>query len=325
MHKSLLTILREPGTGACLDLAVARESNDRVSEGQLTSQLNGRRYPIVDGIPRFAPPENYTGSFGMQWNRFREVQIDSENGKTYSRDRFDAEAGWGEDELRGRWVLDAGCGAGRFAEIAAARGARLVALDYSSAVDAAARTLDRFDNIDIVQGSLLEPPFAPGTFDFAYCIGVVQHTPDPPKVIANVAGLVKEGGKFCFTIYGRKPWTKFNGKYLLRPLTKRLRAPTLLRAVEYVMPIAFPLTDALFRLPLIGRAMQFALPVANYVSVIHDRDLRYDTAILDTFDALSPQYDDPMTAAEVQKALRDGGATRFEFRSRVPVVVVGER
>ena len=36
-----------------------------------------------------------------------------------SRRRYDAEAGWTEDALRGKWLLDAGCGAGRFAEIAA--------------------------------------------------------------------------------------------------------------------------------------------------------------------------------------------------------------
>jgi SAM-dependent methyltransferase len=243
---------------------------------------------------------------------------------TYSRDRFDNEAGWSADDIQDHWVLDAGCGAGRFAEIAAARGARLVALDYSSAVDAAAKTLDRFDNVDVVQGSLLEPPFAPGAFDFAYCIGVVQHTPDPAKVIRNVAGLVREGGKFCFTVYGRKPWTKLGGKYLVRSITTRLSSPTLLRAIEYVMPVAFPLTDSLFRLPIIGKVAQFALPVANYVDMIHERDLRYKTAILDTFDALSPQYDDPMTTAEVQEALLEAGMRHFEFRSRVPVVVVGE-
>ena len=36
----------------------------------------------------------------------------------------------------GKWVLDAGCGMGRFAEIALKIGAQVVALDYSNAVDA---------------------------------------------------------------------------------------------------------------------------------------------------------------------------------------------
>jgi len=30
----------------------------------------------VRGIPRFVPAANYAGSFGMQWNRFRDVQLD---------------------------------------------------------------------------------------------------------------------------------------------------------------------------------------------------------------------------------------------------------
>src|SRR6185369_2485057 len=115
--------------------------------------------------------------------------------------------------LKGRWVLDAGCGAGRFAEIAASRGADLVALDYSSAVEAAAETLRRFPNADVVQGNMLEPPFRPGSFQFAYSIGVIQHTPDPPRAIDRVVRCVAPGGRFGMAIYGRRPWPKLNGKY----------------------------------------------------------------------------------------------------------------
>src|SRR5205814_6750829 len=119
------------------------------------------------------------------------------------------------------WVLDAGCGAGRFAEVAAARGANLVALDMSSAVDAAAKTLAPFSNVDVVQGSILDPPLKRHSMAFAYCIGVAQHTPDPPRAVSQVIGTVRPGGRFAFSIYARRPWTKLNAKYLVRPLTRR--------------------------------------------------------------------------------------------------------
>jgi SAM-dependent methyltransferase len=325
MRETLLEILREPGTGAEFDLVASRGSGGRVEVGRLVARGSGREYAIENGIPRFAPRDNYTGSFGLQWNLFQEVQLDHENGLDHSRRRFDAEAGWTEQVLRGKWVLDAGCGAGRFAAIAAARGPNLVALDYSSAVDAAKKTLAAFDNVDIVQASLLEPPFAPSTFDYAYCIGVIQHTPDPKAVVANVAGLVKRGGEFSMTIYARRPWTKLNAKYLIRPLTKRLPPRALLRGIQSTMPVLFPLTDALFRLPVLGRVAQFTIPVANYVHLLDDRELRYRTAVLDTFDMLAPQFDDPMTAAEVTTVLREVGTQRVEFRTRVPINVVGVR
>ena len=46
------------------------------------------RYPIVGGIPRFVGGEFYSGSFGYQWKRFAQTQLDSANGTTRSRDTF---------------------------------------------------------------------------------------------------------------------------------------------------------------------------------------------------------------------------------------------
>ena len=326
MRPSLLDILAEPRTGAPLRLEGAREVGGRIEEGRLVSTAGGRTYPIVRGIPRFVEGGNYADNFGMQWNRFRREQIDSATGGTHSRRRFDDETGWTAERLAGRRVLDAGCGAGRFAEVAAARGAELVALDFSSAVDAAKETLAGFPNADVVQGNLLEPPFRPGTFDFAYCIGVVQHTPDPPAVIRNVVACVRPGGEFAFTIYGRRPWTRLNGKYLLRSITRRVPQDKLLAAIQASMPVLFPITDKLFRLPVVGRAAKFAIPVANWVDRAEfTREQRYQEAILDTFDALAPRYDSPMTWQEVEAPLREAGAASWEFRSRVPVIVTGTR
>jgi SAM-dependent methyltransferase len=223
-------------------------------------------------------------------------------------------------------VLDAGCGAGRFAEVAAERGCRLVALDFSSAVDATAKTLERFENVDLVQASLLDPPFAAGFFDFAYCIGVVQHTPDPGQAIRGVLSCTKRGGRFAFTIYARRPWTKLNMKYLVRPVTSRMSEQTLRRAIESTMPLLFPLTDRLFRLRGIGKLARFIIPVATYVDDSHYSDeQRYHEAVLDTFDMLAPAYDLPMTWTEVRDILRDEGVEDWFFRTRVPINVVGVR
>jgi SAM-dependent methyltransferase len=226
--------------------------------------------------------------------------------------------------LEGKWLLDAGCGAGRFAEIAAPRGPNLVALDYSSAVDAAAHTLARFPNVDVIQGNLLKLPFKPSSFHFAYCIGVVQHTPDPPAVIANVVNTLAPGGQFAFTIYGRRPWTKLSGKYLIRPLTRRLPQRQLLRMIQLSMPALYPIISVAFRLPIVGKFFSFAIPIAYYP----DRDgfsakQRYQETVLDTFDALSPRYDFPMTPCEVESALRGSNASTWTFRTRFPINAVG--
>jgi SAM-dependent methyltransferase len=326
MRDELLEVLAEPGTGARLRLEHAVREGDEISEGDLVSEQTGRRFKIVRGIPRFVEGANYTDSFGLQWNRYRGVQLDSLNGRSYSRDRFDAETGWDERRLRDRWVLDGGCGAGRFAEVAATRGPRLVALDFSSAIEATAETVRRFDNVHPVQGNLLEPPFRPGTFDFVYSIGVVQHTPDPRKVVHNLVEMTRQGGEFCLTIYARRPWTKLNAKYLIRPITSRLPQERLLAAIEAAMPVVFPVTDGLFRLPMLGPLARFLIPVANYVEKADfTRQQRYDEAVLDTFDMLAPKFDQPMTAAEVEAELHALDARAWTFNTRVPINVVGVR
>jgi SAM-dependent methyltransferase len=327
VRQELLDILAEPATGAPLRLVNARYNGQgTLEEGELVSDQTGRSFPIVRGIPRFVAAKNYADNFGMQWNRFRQVQIDSENRADVSRKRFDNSAAWDAAELDGKLLLDAGCGAGRFAEIAAARGAYVVGLDISSAVDAARMTLTRFPNVDLVQASITEPPFRPGTFDYAYCIGVVQHTPAPPETIASVIRMLRQGGRFAFVIYARRPWTKLHSKYLMRPITRRLPPAMLLWLIEKSMPIMFPVTDKLFRLPVAGKLFGFTLPIATYIDRDYlPREQRYREAILDTFDMLSPRYDSPMKPVEVEEALRDVGVKSWTFKERIPINCVGVR
>jgi SAM-dependent methyltransferase len=325
VRERLLEVLADPATGTPLRLEKAKQRDGQIHEGTLISDVTGSRFPIVRGIPRFVGANNYTSSFGLQWNSFRDSQLDSVTGATRSRTRFDAELGWSRHDLAGRWVLDAGCGAGRFAEIAAARGANLVALDSSLAVEAAAETLRPFPDVDVVQGNILEPPFREGSFQFAYSIGVIQHTSDRNRAIAAVVRSVTRRGQFGFSIYARRPWTKLNSKYLLRPLTTRVTSQALLSAIEASMPVLFPLTDRLFKVPGLGKVARFAIPVANYVdNGEFTRDQRYREAVLDTFDMLSPQYDVPMVWQEVDDALKIAGAARWQFRTQVPINVVGE-
>ena len=84
-------------------------------------------------------------------------------------------------ELKGKMALEVGCGAGRYAEIALSLGAKLVALDYSSAVDTCWQNLHSNPNLNVVQGDIYHLPFKPASFKSVYCFGVLQHTPDVGK------------------------------------------------------------------------------------------------------------------------------------------------
>jgi SAM-dependent methyltransferase len=311
MKKRLLDLLVCP---LCNGRLKADPIEEEIVDGSLECGECGKLYPIRNRIPRFVPDDGYADSFGFQWNLFRKEQIDSFNGTTLSADRFWSETGWTREEMKGKWVVDAGCGAGRFLDASSNSEAQIVGIDISSAIDAAQENLVDRENVHFVQASIYELPFGEGTFDLCYCIGVIQHTPDPEKSLRQLARIIKPGGKLAVTIYPRKPWTKLYSKYWLRPFTKRMRKETLLRLIERVMPVAFPVTDVLFRIPILGRVFMFVIPVANYVNEKQlDRSQRYSWAILDTFDMLSPFYDQPMTEAEAQSVL---SAARVEAKRR---------
>ena len=82
------------------------------------------RLPVVSGVPRFVDSAAYASSFGRQWHWFRKVQIDSISRTDESERMLAATTGWSAEDYRGQLVLDAGVGAGRFAEIASRQGGR---------------------------------------------------------------------------------------------------------------------------------------------------------------------------------------------------------
>src|SRR6185437_406575 len=126
MHPSLLDRLRCPHTGQRLELHDACCVDGRIASATLRTADGAASYPVRDFIPRFVPPSNYADNFGLQWTRFRQTQLDSYSGHAISATRFWRATGWSAAELADRWVLDVGCGAGRFAEVALAAGAHVV-------------------------------------------------------------------------------------------------------------------------------------------------------------------------------------------------------
>jgi 2-polyprenyl-3-methyl-5-hydroxy-6-metoxy-1,4-benzoquinol methylase/uncharacterized protein YbaR (Trm112 family) len=317
MQEKLLEILVCPRCKKRLSCVPAKTAeNGNIIEGELACSECGRVFEVANGIPRFIEADNYASSFGYQWNLFRKEQIDSHNGTDLSAWRFWGETGWDKGEMKGNWVLDAGCGAGRFIDVSSGTEAEVVGIDLSNAVDAAQENLAGRQNAHFVQASIYELPFREGTFDKCYCIGVVQHTPDPPETLASLAKMVKPDGKIAVTIYERKPWTYLFSKYWLRLVTKHISGKTLLSVIRGIMPVAFPVTDVLFRIPALGKIFMFMIPIANYVNEnALTRKQRYDWAILDTFDMLAPKFDQPQTEAEAENALSKNEIVGIE---RVP-------
>lgn len=300
MKTELLELLRCPKTGQRLVLQGADVLGQEIESGWLVSEDRQHRYPVRNGIPRFVPQSNYADNFGMQWNHFRQTQLDSHSGLPISTDRFWLATGWSPENLKDQWVLDVGCGAGRFAEVALSAGAKVVALDYSSAVDACYANLKHHPNLHVVQGDIYALPFALGGFPFVYSLGVLQHTPDVAAAFAALPPMVRGGGKLCADFYWNRFRSMLHPKYLLRPFTKRMAQPKLFSLLERWVPSLLAVSQSLGRVPLLGRLLKRLVPVADYTGIypLTDQQLR-EWALLDTFDMLAPAYDNPQSVATV--------------------------
>lgn len=270
----------------------------------------GREYPILEGVSRFVDAEHYAGSFGFQWNRFSRTQLDSANGTTLSRDAFVEKTGWQLSSLAGRRVLDAGCGMGRFAEVAADAGADVHAIDLSTAVEAAHRNLGHRPNVHFYQADILNLPFADESFDVIYSIGVLHHTPSTRVAFLSLCRLLKPGGRIAIWVYAAR-LRLLIGSEILRFVTPSLPKPLLLRASRVAIPLYY-----LHRLPVIGLATSVMLPT----SPEPDPQWRW----LDTFDWYSPRFQWKHTFTEVEGWFHEAGLGEIR-RQDVQVAVSGSK
>jgi SAM-dependent methyltransferase len=176
-------------------------------------------------------------------------------------------------------------------------------------------------NLSCVQADLYSLPFRPGSFDFVYCFGVLQHTPDVKGAFTAVCEQVREGGRLAVDVYAKNPLNWVWPKYWLRTITKRMEAERLFELVRGMVAVLLPVSFALGRVPLLGRKLRHVVPVANYRGVypLTEEQLR-EWAILDTFDMLAPAYDQPQTMQTVKGWFEGAGFELIEVIRRGLVV-----
>lgn len=296
---------------APLALRDAPSNNGDMQSGTIVCDGCAAAFPIVRGLPRFVPAANYADSFGFQWNRHARTQLDSHSGLPISRERVLAAIGPGID-FRGRRVLEAGSGAGRFTEVLVDLGADVVSFDYSSAVDANAANQGQPASVHLFQGDIFHIPLVEGRFDTVLCLGVIQHTPDPAAAFRSLARQVRPGGQLVIDSYAQTFAARLQWKYLLRPITKRMRKESLYQLIERVTPLLVPLARAL-RL-VAGRAGARLVPIVEYSHLGLAPPLNLQWAILDTFDMYSPAHDHPASQATVRRWFEQAGFVDIAVR-----------
>jgi len=111
-------------------------------------------------------------------------------------------------DLRGKRILDVGCGGGILSESMAASGARVAGIDLSDKALGVAR-LHKLESGAEVEYRLVAVETlaaeSPGAYDVVTCMEMLEHVPEPASVVAAVATLVKPGGTVVISTLNRNP------------------------------------------------------------------------------------------------------------------------
>lgn len=331
MNRRFLELLACPDCSGPLTPGAFTTDGDRLLCGELHCPACPRFFRVRNGIPRFVEEPGYAANFGWQWNRFHKLQRDSYNGTTLVRDTIFKRSGWRPEDLRGKRILECGCGSGNDTEILAAHAETLVSVDLSESVDSIPPELLNRENLLVLQADLRRLPFPPGRFDIVYCHRVIQHTPDPAAAFRAMARHVREGGVFFLHTYDTHWKSVLHFKYWVRWFARFLPHPVVFRMLCLTGPVLYPLVGALNRVALFRRPVRLLIPFENYGRALKRAGARltwrerYQYSLLVTFDDLTPRYDHPSPPATVEGWFRNAGFSSVNLRARNPVIALGTR
>lgn len=293
MKHQLCQWLRCPDCKGAFSVQKTLEERGEIKEGSLFCG-QGHSFPIRTFIPRFVVTDGYAESFGFEWRRHSKTQLDSANGNNMSERAFQSRVRFPLSQLRDQVVLDAGCGMGRYAEVAAKYGATVIGVDRSEAVDIAFKNIGSLKNVNVVQADLFHLPFQEEIFDFIYSYGVLHHTPDAQKAFEQLPPFLKEGGSLSIFVYSNYNKVLVVSSNFWRKLTTRLPRPLLYGVCTLSVPLYY-----LYRLPVIGNLFKAIWVISM------EKDWRW--RLLDTFDWYAPRYQSKHTHAELFRWFEGSG------------------
>ena len=263
--------------------------------------------------------DDYHENWGLQWTKFNKLQLDSYNGSSVTEDRLLNQSELNPGDFKNKVVLEIGSGNGRFTEILLRYGAKVIAVDYSSAIYANFENhIEEVKNKNLIciRADLFNLPVKEEKFDYVLCYGVVQHTGDNLRCLETLSNYLNYGGCLLVDIYSNSlkhynPWI-----YLIRPFFSRIKGEKKkMKFVEKFVDLFFPLQ--LFILSFLhnkGGIFKYLKYFVNRspnsvygINLYLDNKISLENAkewsVCDTFDAWCPNHDDPVSYAKWLKML----------------------
>lgn len=205
------------------------------------------------------------------------------------------------EDFRGKDVLECGCGGGQHTSFVAPYARSVTAVDLNAS-EVARKRNEGAANVSFVEADIAEMDLG-RQFDVVFSIGVVHHTDDPEKTVANMARHTKPGGRIIIWVYSKEG--NFLVERAVEPLRKAfltgMTRKNLLRLSRLIGLLMYPPIYTLYLLPL-----KF-LPFYEYFQ--NFRRLSFERNVLNIFDKLNAPQVQFLERARVERWLRPG-----EFR-----------
>jgi ubiquinone/menaquinone biosynthesis C-methylase UbiE len=270
-----------------------------------------QRFEIIDDIPRFVSGDNFASSFGLQWNTFRKIQLDSYTGTNMSEDRVKIALPFPIESINGLKVLEVGAGAGRFTEILLKYGAIVYSFDLSDAVLANYRNNMPHSNLTIFQGDVESIPFKDGFFDLTLCLGVMQHTRDFDSSLTEIARVTKSNGVISFDHY-QKHLGHYTSLYLIYwMLIKQLPKNLQLNLTNFLTKVFFPIHWMFRNSKIIQYLLRRISPISFYYGMFDlNKKQHYELSKLDTHDKNTDHFKRMLTKNQLNEMVK-----RFKFKN----------
>lgn len=286
----------------------------------------GGTVPIYDFLDEAA---HYASTFGLQWKKYRDVQIDRLNGTRNSYNHLETFTQGDLSVFDNAICLEIGSGAGRFTDYLVDLCRFVITIEPTQALTVNAAL--GAPNLVGAHADLFRVPIRKEKIDVVFCRGVTQHTRDPKEAIRRLFNYVRPGGIVLFDVYPLRWYTPFVTKYWLRPFLRHVDAVRFTRFAERAVPSLLDLKKRVISpiLPdgMLGRNIgNQVIPVADFTQVQSmDPQQQLLWSILDTVDMYTPRYDKPMTFQSIVNTLKQIGArdiqankSSFCFRAVAP-------